>query len=80
MNTPSLAEFVAALATIEAFLLLKLEELKAKFPQFATDLERVREYLKVNGRTLEVLAFVSAELQVLSQGEGPVDHDPVDLA
>ena len=80
MSTPTLAEFIAALATIEAFLLLKLDELKVKFPQFATDLERVREYLKVNGRTLEVLAVVSKELQVLSAGEGPVEHDPVDLA
>ena len=80
MSTPTLVEFAEALLTIEKFLLTKLEELKEKFPQFATDLERVREYLHVNGRTLEVLAFVSQELQVLSLGEGPVSHDPVDLA
>jgi hypothetical protein len=80
VSNPTLADFVMALATIEAFLLAKLDELKERFPSFASDLERVREYLRVNGRTLEVLAVVSQELQVLSAGEGPVVHDDVDLA
>jgi len=80
VSSPSLAHFLAALVTIEAFLIAKLEELRVKFPEFAGDLERLREYLRVNGRTLEVLALVAQELQVLSAGEGPVVHDDTDLA
>ena len=80
MSPPSLSDFLAALLVIEQFLMTKLGDLKERFPAYATDLDKLAEYLRVNGRTLETLALVSRELQVLSAGEGPVEHDDADLA
>lgn len=80
MSTPTLAEFMAALLVVEGFLLAKVDELRAKFPEYSADLDRLVDYLKVHGRTLETLTLVAKELQVLGAGEGPVEHDPVDLA
>lgn len=80
MTSPSLADFLAALVVIEQFLMTKLADLKVKFPQYASDLDKLVAYLNVNGRTLETLALVAQELQVLATGEGPVTTDDVDLA
>ena len=80
MATPTLMDFLSALVTVERFLLAKAAELREKYPAFATDIDRLVEYLNIHGRTIETLAVVWKELEVLGTGSGPVGHDPVDLA
>ena len=80
MATPTLAEFLSALLTIERYLKAFGEKLKLEHPEQATLVDAILAKLNVSERTLEALTAVWAELQVLGTGSGPVSHDPVDLA
>lgn len=80
MATPTLMEFMSALLTIERYLKAWGEKLKLEHPEQATLLDAVLAKLNLSERTLEVLTDVWAELQLVATGQGPVSHDPVDLA
>lgn len=79
-RVPTWLEFLAAIATVEEWLLAKIAEVRAKFPGHEDVLGRLEEALRGKQRTIEVLVAIGTELQALSGGRGPVDHDPVDWA
>jgi hypothetical protein len=77
---PSWGELLTAIATVEEWLLAKIAEIRLKFPGHDDVLGRLEDILKAKQRTLEALLAIGTELQALSGGQGPVDHDPVDWA
>ena len=77
---PSWQEFLAAISTVEEWLLAKIAEVREKFPGHEDVLGRLEEALRAKQRTMEVLIAIGTELQALSGGRGPVEHDPVDWA
>ena len=79
-RVPSWLEFLAALGTVEEWLLAKIAEIRLKFPGHDDVLDQLADALRAKQRTMEVLLAIGTELQALSSGKGPVDHDPVDWA
>ena len=80
MTGPSFDELLAALLIVERYIKAFGEKLKLEHPEQATLLDAILAKLNVSERTLETLAAVWSELQVLGTGSGPVSHDPADLA
>ncbi len=79
-RVPSWGELLTAIATVEEWLLAKVAEIREKFPGHDDILARLEDALRAKQRTLEALLAIGTELQALSGGRGPVDHDPVDWA
>jgi hypothetical protein len=79
-RVPTWLEFLAALGTVEEWLLAKIAEVREKFPEHAEVLSQLADALRAKQRTMEVLLAIGTELQALSSGKGPVSHDPVDWA
>jgi hypothetical protein len=80
VRSPSWQEFLAAIGTVEEWLLAKIAEIRVKFPGHEDILAQLEEALRAKARTIEVLMAIGVELQALSGGKGPVVHDPVDWA
>ena len=77
---PSWLEFLAAISTVEEWLLAKIAEIREKYPGHEDILAQLEDALKAKQRTIEVLVSIGTELQALAGGRGPVEHDPVDWA
>lgn len=77
---PSWLEVLGALAVIESWLSANLAWLKERWTGDPAVIARLEEALAIKARSLEALHVLVAEVEVLLAGEGPVKHDPVDLA
>lgn len=77
---PGWVEVLGALAVLEAWARGQLVWLREHNLGDPETLDRLMDLLRTKERLLATLTLVAVELQVLGAGEGPVEHDPVDLA
>ncbi len=79
-NRPTWQEFLAAVSVVEEWILAKIAWIRENYPEHTEILDRLEDALRAKERTLMALIAIGTELQALSGGQGPVDHDPVDWA
>lgn len=80
---PTLLDLLMAVGVLDGAIARDFASFREKFPNAAPPLDAAERWLRahwVNAKLHLIPGILLAELSSLSDGKGPVTHDPVDVA
>lgn len=80
---PTLLDLLMGFGILDSAVALDFAEFRARFPNHQPPIDAAERWLRahwVNAKLHMIPGILLAELTALSDGKGPVTHDPVDVA